>query len=69
MEYILKEMKTIFENVLNGATFTDIIESPEYCYLEMIMGEQNALVWYEMEIELATPEEIKENLKLPVKWF
>lgn len=69
MKYILEEMKTIFENVLNGATFIDIIESPEYEWLEMVMGEQEALVWYEMYIELATIEEIKEYLKLPVKWF
>lgn len=67
MEYILEEMKTIFENVLNGATFIDIIESPEYAWLEMVMGEQQALVWYEMYIELATKEEIEEYLKLPVK--
>lgn len=60
-------MKTIFEKALSGATFKEITESPEYEWLEMVMGEQQALVWYEMYIELSTTEEIKEYLQLPVK--
>lgn len=67
MKYILEEMKTIFENILKGATDKEIFESNEYQWLEMVMGEKNAIDWYMYYIDLSTPEEIKEYLKLPVK--
>lgn len=66
METILIEMKTIFEMALNDATFKEIEETPEFNYLEMVMGEIYALTWYEMYIELSTKEEIKEYMKLPI---
>jgi hypothetical protein len=66
MKNILPEMKVLFEMALNGATFNEIIESSEFTYLEMIMGEMNARAWYDMYIDLSSKEELIEYMNLPL---
>lgn len=66
MKTILPEMKVLFKMALNGATFKEIIDTPEYNYLEMIMGEMNADAWYEMYIELSDKDDLIRYMNLPL---
>lgn len=66
MKTILPEMKVLFEMALNGATFREIIDSSEYNYLEMIMGEMNASAWYDMYIDLADKDDLIKYMNLPL---
>ena len=66
MKTILPEMKVLFEMALNGASFNEIIESSEFNYLEMIMGEMNALAWYDMYIDLSDKEDLIKYMNLPL---
>ena len=59
-------MKVLFEMALNGATFREIIDSSEYNYLEMIMGEMNASAWYDMYIDLADKDDLIKYMNLPL---
>lgn len=66
MRTILPEMKVLFEMALNGASFLEIMESSEFTYLEMIMGEMNAYAWYELYIELSDRDDLIEYMNLPL---
>lgn len=66
MKTILPEMKVLFEMALNGASFNEIIESSEFNYLEMIMGEMNALAWYDMYIDLSDKDDLIKYMNLPL---
>ena len=66
MKTILPEMKTLFEMALNGASFREIIDSSEFNYLEMIMGEMNALAWYDMYIDLSDKDDLIKYMNLPL---
>lgn len=66
MKTNIEETKKIFKMAIEGATFEEIIESPEFSILEFLMGEQNAMAWYEMYIESSTIEELKKYYNLPM---
>ena len=66
MKTNIEETKAIFNMALNGASFLEIMESSEFNYLEMIMGEMNAYAWYEMYIELSSKDELEEYYNLPL---
>ena len=66
MNSILPEMKVLIKMSLDGASFSEIVESSEYTWLEMILGEKYMLSWYEMYIELSDKKEKEDLLKLPI---
>ncbi len=66
MKTNLVETKAIFKMALDGKSFNEIYESSEFNFLEMIMGEHNALSWFEMYIELSTREDLEKYYNLPL---